>query len=68
MQNGNISDIEFCKVLQEEEKYRKLKTNIRNQVETKARHITKEQREELFKQERKERKRKFCDKLQVFQV
>ena len=31
MQDGNISHAEFHKVLQEVEKYRKLKANIRNQ-------------------------------------
>ena len=43
MQDGDISPTEFHKVLQEVEKYRKLKADIRNQVKTKVKEITKEQ-------------------------
>ena len=42
IQDGGISSIEFHKVLQEIEKYRKLKTDIRNQSRTKIKQITKE--------------------------
>ena len=42
MQNRDISSIEFHKVLQEVEKYRKLKSNIRNQVKAKIKQIAKE--------------------------
>ena len=42
IQDGGISSIEFHKVLQEVEKYRKLKTDIRNQSRTKVKQITKE--------------------------
>ena len=42
IQDGGISSIEFHKVLQEVEKYRKLKTDIRNQSRTKIKQITKE--------------------------
>ena len=35
MQDGYISSIEFHKVLQEIEKYRKLKADIRNQTKAK---------------------------------
>ena len=35
MQDGYISSIEFHKVLQEMEKYRKLKADIRNQTKAK---------------------------------
>ena len=42
MQDGDISSIEFHKVLQEVEKYRKLKSNIRNQAKAKVKQITKE--------------------------
>ena len=42
IQDGGISSIEFYKVLQEVEKYRKLKTDIRNQSRTKIKQITKE--------------------------
>ena len=56
MQEGDISSTEFHKVLQELEQDCKLKTAIRNQAETKVRQITKEQREELLEQGRKEGK------------
>ena len=45
MQDGDISLIEFHNVLQELEKYRKLKAEIRNQAKAKVKEITKEQRE-----------------------
>ena len=47
MQDEQISSIEFHKVLQEAEKYRKLKANVRNQAKVEEREITKEQREGL---------------------
>ena len=43
----NISPTEFHKVLQEIEKYYKLKTDITNQAKAKTKEITKKQREEL---------------------
>ena len=43
MQGGDTSYIEFRKVLEEVEKYRKLKSNIRNQAKAKVKQITKEQ-------------------------
>ena len=43
MQDGDISPTEFHKVLQEVEKYLKLKANIRNQTKAKVKEITKEQ-------------------------
>ena len=63
MQDGDISSIEFHKVLEEVEKYRKLKADIRNQVKAKVRQITKEQREELHEKGRKERKEDFLRKI-----
>ena len=48
MQDGDISSTEFHKVLQEVEKYRKLKADIRDHAKTKIKEITKEQREEFF--------------------
>ena len=45
MQDGDISPTEFHKVLQEVEKYCKLKADIRNQAKAKVKEITKEQRE-----------------------
>ena len=63
MQDGDISFMEFHKVLQEVEKYCKLKAGIRNQAKTKVRQITKEQQEELLEQGRKEGKEDFLRKI-----
>ena len=63
MQDGDISPTEFHKVLQEVEKYRKLKADIRNQAKAKIKQITKEQREELLEQGRKEDKEDFLRKI-----
>ena len=63
MQDGYISSIELHKVLQEVEKYRKFKADIRNQAKAKVKQITKEQREKLLKQERKEGKDDFLRKI-----
>ena len=63
MQDGDISSIEFHKVLEEVEKHRKLKADIRNQVKAKVRQITKEQREELHEKGRKEGKEDFLRKI-----
>ena len=51
------------RALQEVEKYRNLKADIRNQVKAKVKQITKEQREELLEQGRKEGKEKFLRKI-----
>ena len=64
MQDGDISPTEFHKVLQEVEKYPKLKANIRNQAKAKiTKQITKTQREELLKQGIKEGKEDFLRKI-----
>ena len=63
MQDGNISPTEFHKVLQEVEKYRKLKADIRNQAKAKIKQITKEQREETLEQGRKEGKEIFLQQI-----
>ena len=63
MQNGDTSPTEFYKVLQEVEKYRKLKADIRNQAKAKIKQITKEQWEELLEQGRKEGKEDFLRKV-----
>ena len=63
MQDGDISPTEFHKVLQEVEKYRKLKVDIRNQVKVKIKQITKKQKEELLEQGRKEGKEDFLRKI-----
>ena len=63
MQDGDISPTEFHKVLQEVEKYRKLKVDIRNQAKAKVKEITKEQREEIVEQGRKKGKEDFLQKI-----
>ena len=63
MQDGDISPTEFHKVLREVEKYRKLKADIRNQAKAKAKEITKEQREKLLEQGRKEGNEDFLRKI-----
>ena len=54
-QDGDISPTEFPIVLQQVEKYRKLKDDIKNQTKAKVKEITKEQRE-VLEQGRKEGK------------
>ena len=56
-------DISFHKVLQEVEKYRKRMAAIRNQTKTKLRQITKEQKEKLLVQGRKEGNEDFLRKI-----
>ena len=63
MQDGDISSIEFHKISKEVKKYRKLKADIRNQAKAKVKQITKEQREELLEQGRKEGKEDFLRKI-----
>ena len=63
MQDGDISPAEFHKVLQEVEKYQKLKADIRNPAKAKIKQITKEQREEILEQGRKEGKEDFLRKI-----
>ena len=54
-----MESIEFHKVLQEVEKYRKLKADIRNLAKAKVKQTMEEQREELLEQGRKEGKEDF---------
>ena len=63
MQDGDISSNEFHKELQDVEKYRKLKADIRNQTKAKVKQVTKEQREEFFEQGRKDDKEDFSQKI-----
>ena len=58
-----MESIEFHKVLQEVEKYRKLKADIRNLAKAKVKQIMEEQREELLEQGRKEGKEDFLQKI-----
>ena len=55
--------LNFYKVLQEVEKYCKLKADIRNQAEAKVKEITKEQREEILEQGIQEGKEDFLGKI-----
>ena len=57
MQDRDISPTEFHKVVQEMEKYRKLKADIRNLTKAKVKQIKKEQRDELLEQGRKEERK-----------
>ena len=63
IQDGDILSIEFHKVLQEVEKYCKLKAGIRNQAKGKVKQVTKKQWEELLEQRRKEGKEDFLRKI-----
>ena len=65
MRDRDISPTEFHKVLQEREKYRKLKADIRNQIKAKVKQIEKEQWEEILEQGRKEGKEIFYRKWQI---
>ena len=63
MQDGDICPTGFHKVLQEVEKYPKLKADIRNQAKARIKQITREQREELLEQGIKEGKKDFLRKI-----
>ena len=63
MQDGDIFPNDFHKVLQEVEKYRKVKADIRNQAKAKVKKITKKQQEEILEQGRKEGKEDFWRKI-----
>ena len=63
VQGGDFSRTEFHKELEEVEKYRKLKADIRNQVKPKVKEKTQEKREEILEQGRKEGKEVFSRKI-----
>ena len=63
MQDGDISPTEFHEVLQEVEKYRKLKADIRNRTKAKVKQIEKEQRQEILEPGRREGKEIFYGKI-----
>ena len=65
MQDEDISPTGFHEVLQEVEKYRKLKADTRNQAKAKIKQITKEQREELLEQGRKKGKEDFLRTIAI---
>ena len=68
VQGGEISPTEFHKVLQEREKYRKLKADIRNRTNAKVKQIEKEQPKKCLNKEEKMAKKFFYGKSQIFQV
>ena len=53
LQDRDISPTELHKVLQEVEKYRTLKADIRNQAKARVKQIKEKQREKVLKQGRK---------------
>ena len=59
----NISPTESHKILQETENYRKLKADIRTRAKKKQAKLSKEQREEILEQGRKERREDFLRKI-----
>ena len=63
MQDGDISPTDFHKVLQEVEKYRKLKADIRKQAKARLKQINEEQPEKILKQGRKEGIEDFLRKI-----
>ena len=54
---------QFHKILQETEKYRKLEADIRTKSKTKVAKITKEQRQEILEEGRKEEREDFLWKI-----
>ena len=58
-----MSSTEFHKKLEEVEKNCKLQTDIRNQAKAKVKEITKEQRQEILEQGKKEGKQGFLRKI-----
>ena len=52
LQYGDITFVEFHKVLQEVQKYCKLEADIRNKRKTKFRQITKEERKKFSNKEK----------------
>ena len=63
MQDEKVSPTEFHKILQETENYRKLKADIRKQAKVKQAKLSKEQREEILEQGRKEGREDFLQKI-----
>ena len=63
MQDGDISPTEFHRILQEKEKYCKLKTDINNQAMTKLKKIMDEQREKILEKGRKQSEENVLPKI-----
>ena len=68
IQDENVSSTEFHKILQKTENYRKLKADIRVPENTKQAKLSKEQREELLEQGRKEGREDFLGKITTANV
>ena len=62
MQDGDISPTEFHKVLQEVEKYRKLKADIRNHAKDKEKRLRKNSEKKYLNKEEKKAKKTFYKK------
>ena len=63
IQDEKVSPTEFHKILQETENYRKLKADIRKQAKAKQAKLSKEQREGILEQGRKEGREDFLRKM-----
>ena len=63
IQDEKVSPTEFHKILQETENYRQLKADIRKRAKTKQAKFSKEQREEILEQGRKEGREEFLRKI-----
>ena len=63
MQDGDVSPTEFHRILQEKEKYRKIKADVNNQAIAKLKKIMKEQQEKIIEQGRKEGAENFLRKI-----
>ena len=63
MQGGDVSPTEFHRILQEKEKYRKIKADVNNQAIAKLKKIMKEQQEKIIEQGRKEGAENFLRKI-----
>ena len=63
IQDEKVFPTEFHKILQETENYRKLKADIRKQAKAKQAKLSKEQREEILEQGRKEGREDFLRKI-----
>ena len=63
IQDEKVSATEFHKILKETENYRKLKADIRKQAKAKQAKLSKEQREEILEQGRKEGREDFLRKI-----
>ena len=66
MQVGDICPTEFHKVLQEVEKYRRLKADIRNQVKAKVKEITKDSEKKYLSNEEKKARKIFMKSCKHF--